>query len=137
MHGSNYVSHRIMLIVPAGFANLIHGARAWKINLVKFDFMSPSLIPVYSPLSLDTAPVDRDFTRVAALFELLQSILVVLPLPASFFPHHPPTTDLGNAGIGQPIGFTTVMSVGIPTGAASEQETPVSSASHALPKSSL
>lgn len=67
------------LIILAGFANLIHGAWAWKLNLVKFDFMSPSLIPVYSPSSPDTAPGGRDFVRVATPSKLLEGILVVLP----------------------------------------------------------
>lgn len=95
-------------VIPAGFANLICDARAWKLNLVKFDFTSPSLISVYSPSTPDTAPGGRDFVRVPTQSKLLRSILVVLPLTASFFPHHPPTTDLGNAGIGQPVGFTMV-----------------------------
>lgn len=59
-HGRNCVSDRITfsttpLVILAGVENLIGGGRAWKLSLVKFDFTSSSLFPVYLPSSSDTA----------------------------------------------------------------------------------
>lgn len=75
------------LIIPAAFANLTHGAQAWKLSLVKFDFTSLGFIPVYSPSLPDTAPGGRDFVSVATLSNLLDSILVVLPASHRQPPH--------------------------------------------------
>lgn len=93
-----------LLIILAGFANLSHGVRAWELSLVKPDFMSPSLVSVYSPSSPGTAPGGRDFVRVPTSSKLLQSILVVLPLTTSLFPHHPPTMDLPMQELANPLG---------------------------------
>lgn len=99
-HGSNRVSDRITfsatpLIILAGFENLICGGRAWKLSLVKFDFTSSSLIPLYFPSSPDTASGGELTVQTSSEHPRGPPSL---PPTASSFPHHPPSTTLGNAG---------------------------------------